>query len=155
MADYFVTFSFEILKKDVDFSLEDIVTMIDAYRDREYDDLPKWFKDKFSIDDFAEDTIEEYMNIGYRLENDFLWIYSEEYPNIDSLASIIHSVMKHYNSKKYISFEYAFTCSKPRTDGFGGGAAFINSSEIKFFNTYNWMQEQIKQFENKNIEDKK
>lgn len=155
MADYFVTFSFEILKKDVDFSLEDIVTMIDAYRDREYDDLPKWFKDKFSIDDFAEDTIEEYMNIGYRLENDFLWIYSEEYPNIDSLASIIHSVMKHYNSKKYISFEYAFTCSKPRTDGFGGGAAFINSSEIKFFNTYNWMQEQIKRFENKNIEDKK
>lgn len=147
MADYFTTFSFEILKKDVDFSLEDIVTMIDAYRDREYDDLPKWFKDKFSIDDFAEDTIEEYMNIGYRLENDFLWIYSEEYPNIDSLASIIHSVMKHYNSKKYISFEYAFTCSKPRTDGFGGGAAFINSSEIKFFNTYNWMQEQIKQFE--------
>ena len=147
MADYFTTFSFEILKKDVDFSLEDIVTMIDAYRDREYDDLPKWFKDKFSIDDFAEDTIEEYMNIGYRLENDFLWIYSEEYPNIDSLASIIHSVMKHYNSKKYISFEYAFTCSKPRTDGFGGGAAFINSSEIKFFNTYNWMQEQIRQFE--------
>lgn len=155
MADYFTTFSFEILKKDVDFPLEDIVTMIDAYRDREYDDLPKWFKDKFSIDDFGEDTIEEYMNIGYRLENDFLWIYSEEYPNIDSLASIIHSVMKHYNSKKYISFEYAFTCSKLRTDGFGGGAAFINSSEVKFFDTGNWVQEQVKRFENKNIEDKK
>lgn len=155
MADYFTTFSFEIIKKDVDFPLEDIATMIDAYRDREYDDLPKWFKDKFSIDDFGEDTIDEYMNIGYKLENDFLWIYSEEYPNIDSLASIIYSVMKHYNSKKYISFEYAFTCNKLRTDGFGGGAAFINSSEIKFFNTYNWMQEQIKRFENKNIEDKK
>ena len=149
MADYFTTFSFEILKKDVDFPLEDIVTMIDAYRDREYNNLPKWFKDKFSIDDFGEDTVEEYMNIGYRLENDFLWIYSEEYPNIDSLVSIIQSVMKHYNSKKYISFEYAFTCSKLRTDGFGGGAAFINSSEVKFFNTHNWVQEQIKQFEKK------
>lgn len=155
MADYFTTFSFEIIKKDVDFPLEDIATMIDAYRDREYDDLPKWFKDKFSIDDFGEDTIDEYMNIGYKLENDFLWIYSEEYPNIDSLASIIYSVMKHYKSKKYISFEYAFTCNKLRTDGFGGGAVFINSSKIKFFNTHNWMQEQIKRFENKNIEDKK
>lgn len=147
MADYFTTFSFEISKKDVDFSLEDIAQLIDAYREREYDNLPTWYKDKFSIDDFGEDTVEEYMNIGYRLENDFLWIYSKEYPNIDSLASIIHSVMKHYNSKKYISFEYAFTCSKPRTDGFGGGAAFINSSEIKFFNTDNWIWEQIKQFE--------
>ena len=149
MADYFTTFSFEILKKDVDFPLEDITTMIDAYRDREYNDLPKWFKDKFSIDDFGEDTVEEYMNIGYKLENDFLWIYSKEYPNIDSLVSIIQSVMKHYNSKKYISFEYAFTCNKLRTDGFGGGAVFINSSEVKFFNTCNWVQEQIKQFEKK------
>ena len=33
--------------------------------------------------------------------------------------------------------------------GFGGGAAFINSSEVKFFNTCNWVQEQIKQFEKK------
>lgn len=95
------------------------------------------------------------MNIRYKLENEYLWIYSKEYPNIDSLVSIIQSVMKHYNSKKYISFEYANTCNKLRTDGFGGGAAFINSSEVKFFDTGNWIREQIEQFENKNIEDKK
>ena len=155
MADYFTTFSFEISKKDADFPLEDIAQLIDAYREREYDNLPTQYKDKLSIDDFGEDTIEEYMNIGYKLENEYLWIYSKEYPNIDSLVSIIQSVMKHYNSKKYISFEYANTCNKLRTDGFGGGAAFINSSEVKFFDTGNWIREQIEQFENKNIEDKK
>ena len=149
MADYFTTFSFEISKKYVDFPLKDIAQLIDAYREREYDKLPTWYKDKLSIDDFGEDTVEEYMNIGYKLEDEYLWIYTEEYPNIDSLVSIINSVMKHYKSKKYVSFEYAYTCNKLRTDGFGGGAAFINSSEVKFFNTCNWVREQIKQFEKK------
>ncbi len=147
MADYFTTFSFEISKKDVDFPLKDIAQLIDAYRDREYDDLPTWYKDKFSIDDFGEDTVEEYMNIGYKLEDECLWIYSEEYPNIDALVSIINSVMKHYKSNKYVSFEYAYTCSKLRLDGFGGGAVFITSSRIKYHSTHGWIQEQIKQIE--------
>lgn len=147
MADYFTTFSFEISKKDADFPLEDIAQLIDAYREQEYDNLPTWYKDKFSIDDFGEDTVEEYMNIGYKLEDEYLWIYSEEYPNIDALVSIINSVMKHYNSNKYVSFEYAYTCSKLRLDGFGGGAVFITSSGVKYHSTYGWIQEQIKQFE--------
>lgn len=147
MANYFTTFSFEISKKDADFPLEDIAQLIDAYREREYDKLPTWYKDKFSIDDFGEDTFEEYMNIGYKLEDEYLWIYSEEYPNIDSLVSIIYSVMKYYNSNKYVSFEYANTCNKLRLDGFGGGAIFIARSGIKYYSTYGWIQEQIKQFE--------
>lgn len=151
MADYFTTFSFEISKKDADFPLEDIAQLIDAYREREYDNLPTWYKDKLSINDFGEDTVEEYMNIGYKLEDDYLWIYSEEYPNIDSLVSIIYSVMEYYNSNKYVSFEYAFTCNKLRTDGFGGGAVFINSSEVKFFDTGNWVREQIEQFEKRKV----
>lgn len=151
MADYFTTFSFEISKKDADFPLEDIAQLIDAYREREYDKLPTWYKDKLSINDFGEDTVEEYMNIGYKLEDEYLWIYSEEYPNIDSLVSIIYSVMKYYNSNKYVSFEYAFTCNKLRTDGFGGGAVFINSSEVKFFDTGNWVREQIEQFEKRKV----
>lgn len=150
MADYFTTFSFEISKKDVDFSLEDIAQLIDAYREREYDKLPTWYKDKLSIDDFGEDTVEEYMNIGYKLEDEYLWIYSEEYPNIDALVSIINSVMKHYNSNKYVSFECAYTCSKLRLDGFGGGAVFITSSGVKYHSTYGWIQEQIKQIESQN-----
>lgn len=147
MADYFTTFSFEISKKDADFPLEDIAQLIDAYREREYDNLPTWYKDKFSINDFGEDTVEEYMNIGYKLEDEYLWIYSEEYPNIDSLVSIIYSVMKYYNSNKYVSFEYANTCNKLRLDGFGGGAIFIARSGIKYYSTYDWIREQIKQIE--------
>ena len=147
MADYSTTFSFEISKKDADFPLEDIAQLIDAYREREYDNLPTWYKDKLSINDFGEDTVEEYMNIGYKLEDEYLWIYSEEYPNIDSLVSIIYSVMKYYNSNKYVSFEYANTCNKLRLDGFGGGAIFIARSGIKYYSTYDWIWEQIKQFE--------
>jgi hypothetical protein len=45
--------------------------------------------------------------------------------------------------------EWACTCDRNRPDGFGGGAAFITATEIKYDGSSNWLTRQIKKFERK------
>jgi hypothetical protein len=38
------------------------------------------------------------------------------------------------------AFEWSHDCSKPRTDAYGGGAAFVTANEIETFTTSEWLQ---------------
>ena len=42
-----------------------------------------------------------------------------------------------------VMFEWSHDCSKPRTDAFGGGAAFVTTDQIKTFTTSEWLQQVI------------
>lgn len=51
----------------------------------------------------------------------------------------------------WISKESAYTCSKMRPDGFGGGAIFITADDIQYSFTGQWLEERISETETGNI----
>lgn len=63
-----------------------------------------------------------------------LWLYSEEGCDLDTVAAILASYQEKYNLTAPIILEWANTCSKMRTDGFGGGAVAIHKGELEWFN---------------------
>lgn len=69
-----------------------------------------------------------------------LWIYSEESGNTDHVIVFLSSWLK-ANGKRgdFIKFEWGYSCSKPRLDGFGGGAAIITAHRVQSMSTGEWL----------------
>lgn len=63
-----------------------------------------------------------------------LWIYSEENCDLDIVASVLADYQEKYHLDDPIVLEWANTCSKLRTDGFGGGAVAIHKGTLEWFN---------------------
>ena len=51
----------------------------------------------------------------------------------------LHPLLRTYDPTGRVTFEWAFDCSKPRTDAYGGGAAIITARRIKTMNTSEWL----------------
>ena len=62
------------------------------------------------------------------------------YGGIDAVCAFIQHLLREFNPTGRVAFEWSHDCSKPRTDAFGGGAAFITSTEIETFSTSEWLQ---------------
>jgi len=45
------------------------------------------------------------------------------------------------------ALEYAYTCSRPRLDGFGGGAVFVTAEGIECVETAAWVAERRREHE--------
>jgi hypothetical protein len=71
-----------------------------------------------------------------------LWIYSEESGNLNNVATLAQAFLKRFRPSGYWSFEYAYTCSKPRVGEFGGGGAFITAKEIKWLEPWQRIAEE-------------
>ncbi|RKY28757.1 MAG: hypothetical protein DRP83_00270 [Planctomycetota bacterium] len=56
-----------------------------------------------------------------------LWIYSDEYANVENLGAFLHSFMKVTGRKDYIAVTWAETCDKPRIGAFGGGVLLVTA----------------------------
>ncbi len=48
---------------------------------------------------------------------------------------IVQDIVRRSATLRYISVSAAFTCSKMRSDGFGGMAVFVTAEKIKWFST--------------------
>jgi len=69
-----------------------------------------------------------------------LWIYSEEGGSVDDVVAFLREFLKaNRPDREYISFEWAHSCSKPREDGFGGGASVVTADRDYFVSTGDWM----------------
>lgn len=68
---------------------------------------------------------------------------SDEYANIDALASLLQSFLVRFRPKGHLTMEWAYTCSKGRPGGFGGGAAFITAEEISVHDTSAWLEDML------------
>jgi len=82
-------------------------------------------------------------SVGFDAEmtSDGLWVHNRDQLDIESLASFIQIVFRHYKLDDGFGFEVGHTCDRSRVDGFGGTAVFITKSNISWFSTYGWLDE--------------
>jgi len=73
-----------------------------------------------------------------------IWFHEEESGDIDGLIEVLKRWTYEHHRDKPIGFEWANTCSKPRLDAFGGGAAVVLNGFAKFMNTSTWVVEAAK-----------
>ena len=59
-----------------------------------------------------------------------LWVYAEEYGDMDRLVHLVQKFLKQFRPHESWSLGYAVTCSKPRVGEFGGGAVHVTAKEI-------------------------
>lgn len=68
-------------------------------------------------------------------------IYAETNGDVSYTASLLEEYMKHFDLPGVISFEWAQTCSKPRVDEFGGGAAVVMKNTVLIKSTSELIEE--------------
>jgi len=71
------------------------------------------------------DEMEE-REFDYELRDDHVWIHgdTEGAGSPDRVAEFLTEWLRQpFSSHKVLGFQWAYTCSRPVTDGFGGGAA--------------------------------
>jgi len=59
--------------------------------------------------------------------NKSVWLYAEEYGDPDQVGSFVQEFLKTFRPDQEFTITWAYTCSKPRVGGFGGGAAIITA----------------------------
>lgn len=63
-----------------------------------------------------------------------LWIHSDETGEPSHAAKEIQKYLSDFQPEAAVELYWADTCSKPRPDGFSGGACLITAEEIFWFN---------------------
>ena len=71
-------------------------------------------------------------------------IYAEESGTPELVAEFLQQYLEKFQPQGSLWFAWATTCSKMRAGEFGGGAAFITATDIKFLDTHSWAEEQAK-----------
>lgn len=67
----------------------------------------------------------------------------------DSYEFILQDIVRRSRTLRYVSVVGAFTCSKMRSDGFGGMATFITAGAVKGMSTHHFIADCIADFERK------
>lgn len=134
MADYYTNFSLilALSQKQQEYAIS-LVQAIKAYSE-EGRPLPS---------DFPESLRQDTDNWTFDVESvsKGLWIHSQD--SVGAVCEFIQHLLQKFHFSPYVAFSWSTDCSKPRTDAFGGGAAFITCTEIKSFNTSEWLRNQI------------
>ena len=127
MADYYTEYSAEI--------------------DELTDDEIKWLEARFKdIEEAgADDDVDDLGQV--ELRDGTLWFCAEESGDPRAVAEFVRDFLKRFRPNDSFSLEYALTCSKPRLDGFGGGAVFVTAVEIEHMDTAAWLAERCREHE--------
>jgi hypothetical protein len=78
-----------------------------------------------------------------------LWLHSSS-GGIDAVCAFIQHLLRQHGLMEAVGFEWSHDCSKPRTDAYGGGAAFITAQSIRTFTTGEWLSRQTKRHQRLN-----
>lgn len=141
MADYYTETSFEVDFKTTKNAI-DFVYVLDSVdftlAEREYRDADDPFA--LLINELIR-ALEDDYSVGFRYEqrDTKVWFSHDYSANIESLITVLECAMQHWDLDP-IGFEWSNTCSKPRLDAFGGGAAYITKERTETMNTYQWLQ---------------
>ena len=79
----------------------------------------------------------------------YLWIYAEEYGDVEHVALFVQEFLARFRSYEYFTLTWAQTCTKPRISEFSGGALFVTADEIAWNGTFPWLGEKIREFDRK------
>ena len=132
MADYFTRFSCLL---DVG-TPERAVRAIDFFVDlREEDDLseePQFHGFDLSLQEGPESGV--------------LWLHDDESGDVEAVIAFILRLAEELDLTGLWGFEHSNTCSRPRLDGFGGGAHVIDLGARKvigWMNTLTWLDKAL------------
>jgi len=76
-----------------------------------------------------------------------LWVNADDHGDVDRLAHLVQKFLKAFRPADCWSLSNANTCSKPRVDGFGGGAVFVTAGEIRTHSSGEFIFQQRQAFE--------
>ena len=131
MADYFTYFSvaLPLTKEQREYALQ-LVAQVEAHKN---DDAPL-------LGSFPSDLTDEIEDWYFETEadNEGIWIHSQ-YGGQESACAFIQHLLQKFDFAPAVAFEWSHDCTKPRTDAYGGGAAFITSTEIETMTTHEWL----------------
>ena len=71
-----------------------------------------------------------------------LWLYTEEGCDPQTVALFVQEFLRRFRPQDSFGFSWSESCSKPRVGEFGGGAGWVSTDEIRFFDTGSWLAQQ-------------
>lgn len=101
-------------------------------------------KQKFDFVLKYQDFDEPFPQFDSELSKNGLWVYAEEYGNIETLGRIIQAFFRKFRPDGFFDVTWADTCSKMRVDEFGGGAMVVTAEKIEVFTVYDFVHQQRK-----------
>lgn len=138
MANYFTNFSVVLKlanKAEQDYAL-DLAHKANLARQGEElpEAFPKALADEIENWQFETDADNSGTQHG-------LWLHSSN-GGVDAVCAFIQHLLQKFAPESDVAFEWSHDCSQPRTDAYGGGAAFITANEIRTMSTAAWLNEQ-------------
>jgi hypothetical protein len=84
-------------------------------------------------------------NFCCEVDGDRLWLYADEYGNPDHVATFVVKLARQVGLKGKWGFQWAYTCSRPILDEFGGGAIAIDlaTGHVEELYTGDWLHEHV------------
>jgi len=73
-------------------------------------------------------------------------IYAEEVGEAEQVAAVLEAYLQKFHPTDVLTFSWAHTCSKMRSDNFGGGAAVVAATGSKFIDAQNWASDLASKF---------
>jgi hypothetical protein len=133
MADYFTNFSLSIPLKpeQKEYALQ-LAKQVEEHRSHDQP-LPANFPSELA------EEVESWMFETESEDDEGIWLHSQ-YGGQDTACVFIQHLLQKFDFAPFVAFEWSHDCSKPRTDAFGGGAAFITATEIETYSTSEWVR---------------
>jgi len=97
-----------------------------------------------------EEDIEELpfgFNINWEVDRSGVWFYTEESGDPETLVYAVQRLMKAFDIKKPFIASWAFTCSKPRLEEFGGGAVAVWQDHVEWIDARSEIQKRVERRE--------
>lgn len=136
MADYFTNFSFIVQLTNAAQQDQALDLFKKTSGIQQGEEVPNDFP--AALKEFADDCVFE-VEAGSQANT--LWLHSD-CGGIDSVCEFVQHLIKQFKLLP-VAFEWSYDCTKPRTDAYGGGAAYITAEEIKTISTSEWVQQQV------------
>ncbi len=75
----------------------------------------------------ASGDLESFCSVDLDPDSESIWLYEEESCNIGVVAEVVQLYFRTFDPTGELIIHWADTCSKMRTDGFGGGWVLIRA----------------------------
>ena len=76
----------------------------------------------------------------------YIWIFNEDGMLPDCLFQFVQQYLRKFRPTEAWAIRWASTCSRPKFDGFTGGAAFVTAEKIDIYIAGDWINEREAEF---------
>lgn len=77
---------------------------------------------------------------SFDIQGDHAYFWADTSANLEEVAQLCQDFLAEFAPHKVISFEWSDSCSKPRTNEFGGGAVIITAESCTWTTTRQWIE---------------